>query len=67
MNESIFFYCGLAAFSMTIIGLGLTVLEFRKFGKADKAEIEIAEPVMREPGIDFANDDSSALKVVKAE
>ena len=38
MNESIFFYTGLGVFSMMILGLVLTVLEFRKLSRSEELD-----------------------------
>ena len=53
MIESTFFYTGLIAFTTMVIGLGLTILEFRKLGQSHRAEINREKPVIPEKEIRY--------------
>ena len=64
MMESTFFYTGLIAFSMMIIGLSLTVFEFRRQNQSLKAAKSRAKTIVPEPEVRFAYDDKSRLKSV---
>jgi hypothetical protein len=39
MMESTFFYTGVVAFSMMVVGLGFTVFEFRKLGQEQQSRM----------------------------
>ena len=71
MMESTFFYTGVVAFSMMVVGLGFTVYEFRRLGQAQQARLEAEKkmtdfPQGRFEGKDVNVRENARLKVVKA-
>ena len=64
MMESTFFYTGVIAFSMMVLGLGFTVFEFRKLGQSQKAARMAGGSADLQNRHESA--DSAGLKVVNA-